>query len=61
MKDLIKKLLKLVLAVVLFVVVLLVAAVVVVINPWNVPAIFKRNYPDWFEAHPFISGLIKIY
>lgn len=38
----------------------LLAAVVVIINPWSVPAIFKRNYPDWFEAHPAISNLIKL-
>ncbi len=34
--------------------------VMVLINPWNMPAIFKRNYPEWFEAHPAISALIKI-
>lgn len=38
----------------------LVGYLVYAINPWNVPAIFKRNYPEWFEAHPFISSLIKI-
>lgn len=38
----------------------LVGYLVYAINPWNVPAIFKRNYPEWFEAHPFISSLVKI-
>ncbi len=36
------------------------AYIVYAINPWNVPAIFKRNYPEWFEAHPTISKFIKI-
>ncbi len=37
--------------------------IVWVINPFNMPAIFKRNYPEAFEKAPlsFISPFIKIY
>lgn len=33
------------------------------INPWNMPAIFKRNYPEAFERMPLklISPFISLY
>ncbi len=57
---LIKKMLKLIGSVMGIAVAALVGYIVYAINPWNIPAIFKRNYPEWFEAHPLISGLINI-
>ena len=41
----------------------LVGYIVWAINPFNVPAIFKRNYPEAFEKAPlsYISPFIKIY
>lgn len=60
MIDIIKKIFKILGSVVSASMIALVAYLVYAINPWNVPAIFKRNYPEWFEAHPFISSLIKI-
>jgi hypothetical protein len=35
-------------------------AVLIVVAPWNMPAIFKRNYPDWFAAHPLLDRLISV-
>lgn len=59
----IKKFLKIVLAGVLAVATPLVGYIVWAINPFNVPAIFKRNYPEAFEKAPlsYISPFIKIY
>lgn len=37
-----------------------VGAVLYMANPWYIPQILKRNYPEWFDAHPFISSLIKL-
>ncbi len=34
--------------------------VLYMINPWYIPQILKRNYPEWFEAHPFISKFIPL-
>ena len=56
----IKKILKIVLAFMALGFTGVFGYIVYAINPWNVPAIFKRNYPEWFEAHPAISKLIKI-
>lgn len=59
----IKKFLKIVLVGVLAVATPLVGYIVWAINPFNVPAIFKRNYPEAFEKAPlsYISPFIKIY
>lgn len=35
-------------------------SVLYMINPWYIPQILKRNYPEWFEAHPFISRFIPL-
>ncbi|MCQ2487116.1 MAG: hypothetical protein MJ129_04210 [Clostridia bacterium] len=58
--SLLKKIIKLVLAVAGLLIAAVLAVVIVYINPFNMPAIFKRNYPEWFEAHPFISSLISV-
>lgn len=58
--SLLKKVLLLVLAAASVVIMAVLAVVIVYINPFNMPAIFKRNYPEWFEAHPFISSLISV-
>ena len=60
LKNLIKKAVKLFGFAMGVVLIALVGYLVYAINPWNVPAIFKRNYPEWFAAHPFISSLIKV-
>ena len=60
LKKLIKKAVKLLGSVMSVAIIALVGYLVYAINPWNVPAIFKRNYPEWFAAHPFISSLIKV-
>lgn len=60
MKDMIIKLIKLALVFVLLVVMGLLTVAVFVINPWNTPAIFKRNYPEWFAAHPFLDAIISV-
>jgi len=60
MKDMIIKLIKLALVFVLLVVIGLLAVGICVINPWNTPAIFKRNYPEWFAAHPFLDAIISV-
>ena len=46
-----------ILAVVLVVVL---GAVLYMVNPWYIPQILKRNYPEWFEAHPLISRFIPL-
>ena len=40
--------------------VVVVGAVLYMVNPWYIPQILKRNYPEWFEAHPFISRFIPL-
>ncbi len=40
--------------------VVVLGAVLYMINPWYIPQILKRNYPEWFEAHPFISRFIPL-
>lgn len=60
LKKLIKKAVKLLGSVMSVAIIALVGYLVYAINPWNVPAIFKRNYPEWFAAHQFISSLIKV-
>ena len=59
----IKKFLLIALAGVLAVATPLVGYIVWAINPFNMPAIFKRNYPEAFEKAPlsYISPFIKIY
>ncbi len=59
----IKTVLKIVLAAVGAVVAGFVGYLVWAINPFNMPAIFKRNYPEAFEKFPLsvISPFIKIY
>ena len=37
-----------------------VGAVLYMVNPWYIPQILKRNYPEWFDAHPFISRFIPL-
>ena len=32
--------------------VVVLGAVLYMVNPWYIPQILKRNYPEWFEAHP---------
>lgn len=40
--------------------VVVLGAVLYMVNPWYIPQILKRNYPEWFEAHPFISRFIPL-
>ncbi len=40
--------------------VVVLGGVLYMINPWYIPQILKRNYPEWFEAHPFISRFIPL-
>ncbi|MBQ0135703.1 MAG: hypothetical protein KBS43_03095 [Oscillospiraceae bacterium] len=63
MFEIIKKIVKIVLKVVGLAFAGLFAYIVWAINPWNMPAIFKRNYPEAFEKMPLslISPFIKIY
>ena len=35
-------------------------AVLYMVNPWYIPQILKRNYPEWFDAHPLISRFIPL-
>lgn len=49
-----------ILAVVGIVLVVVLGAVLYMVNPWYIPQILKRNYPEWFEAHPFISRFIPL-
>lgn len=49
-----------ILAVVGSALVVVLGAVLYMINPWYIPQILKRNYPEWFEAHPFISRFIPL-
>lgn len=49
-----------VLAVVGVALVVVLGSVLYMINPWYIPQILKRNYPEWFEAHPFISRFIPL-
>ncbi|MBR5753318.1 MAG: hypothetical protein IKX83_02410 [Clostridia bacterium] len=37
-----------------------VGAVLYMVNPWYIPQILKRNYPEWFDAHPLISRFIPL-
>ena len=63
MIDMIKKVFKIAMKFVVVALLALVAYLVYVINPFNMPAIFKRNYPEAFEKYPLklISPLISIY
>ncbi|NLL63102.1 MAG: hypothetical protein GX241_02485 [Ruminococcaceae bacterium] len=58
--DLIKKIFKIISKIVSLALFAVLGYLIYAMNPWNMPAIFKRNYPEWFEAHPFISSLISI-
>lgn len=49
-----------VLAVVGVALVVVLGSVLYMVNPWYIPQILKRNYPEWFEAHPFISRFIPL-
>lgn len=40
--------------------VVVLGAVLYMVNPWYIPQILKRNYPEWFEAHPLISRFIPL-
>ncbi len=40
--------------------VVVLGSVLYMVNPWYIPQILKRNYPEWFEAHPFISRFIPL-
>lgn len=40
--------------------VVVLGGVLYMVNPWYIPQILKRNYPEWFEAHPFISRFIPL-
>lgn len=48
------------LAVVGVALVVVLGSVLYMVNPWYIPQILKRNYPEWFEAHPFISRFIPL-
>ncbi|MBQ1451644.1 MAG: hypothetical protein II473_02935 [Clostridia bacterium] len=63
MLEKIKKVIKLALKFVLVAVLGFVGYLVWVINPFNMPAIFKRNYPEAFERFPLklISPFISIW
>ncbi len=63
MFDMIKKIIKIIFKIVGLAMTGLVAYIVWAINPWNMPAIFKRNYPEAFEKMPLslISPFINIY
>ncbi|MDD6807436.1 MAG: hypothetical protein PUD72_03175 [Oscillospiraceae bacterium] len=60
MMDMIKKVLKITGKIFTLLLIAAVVLVVCIINPWNVPAIFKRNYPEWFAAHPFLDKIISV-
>ena len=49
-----------ILAVVGSALVVVLGAVLYMVNPWYIPQILKRNYPEWFEAHPLISRFIPL-
>ncbi|MBQ8063980.1 MAG: hypothetical protein IJ230_08615 [Clostridia bacterium] len=49
-----------ILAVVGSALVVVLGAVLYMANPWYIPQILKRNYPEWFEAHPLISRFIPL-
>lgn len=59
----IKKIIKIIFKIVGLAMTGFVAYIVWAINPWNMPAIFKRNYPEAFEKMPLslISPFINIY
>ncbi|MCR4747989.1 MAG: hypothetical protein K5836_05970 [Clostridiales bacterium] len=63
MLEKIKKVIKLALKLVLVAVLGFVGYIVWAINPFNMPAIFKRNYPEAFERFPLklISPFISIW
>ncbi len=63
MLEKIKKVIKIALRLVLVAVLGFVGYLVWVINPFNMPAIFKRNYPEAFERFPLklISPFISIW
>lgn len=63
MIDMIKKIIKIAFKVVGAALLGLLGYIVWAINPWNMPTIFKRNYPEAFEKMPLklISPFISIY
>ena len=54
-----KKIAKIFSALSSIVLVALLVATLLMLNPWNMPQIFKRNYPEWFAKHPLLDKLIK--
>ncbi|MBO4445416.1 MAG: hypothetical protein IK036_01750 [Clostridia bacterium] len=62
MLDKIKFLIKLVMKLVSLALMGVLAYIVYAINPFNMPTIFKRNYPDAFERFPLklISPFISL-
>lgn len=62
MMDIIKKVLNIVSKILILALVALIVVIVLAINPFYVPVIFRNNYPAWFDAHPLLRDIIdKIY
>lgn len=62
MLNIIKKVLNIVSKILILALVALVVVIVLAINPFYVPVIFRNNYPEWFDKHPVLRDVIdKIY
>ena len=63
MLDMIKKVFKIVTKIISLALMGFLGYIVWAINPFNMPAIFKRNYPEAFERFPLklISPFISIW
>lgn len=62
MMDIIKMILKIVSKILVLALIALVVVILLAINPFYMPVIFRNNYPEWFDAHPLLRDIIdKIY